>query len=201
MIVHLAGLSHVGESWKRPGDYLRVNFEGTLNLLSAARGRRLIFASSAEVYGAVPAAGEFDFDPAILERLERLRVGRGEVLEVRPGFVGAYRGDLDDAANRLRRWLMRYCVPEVLRQDPSYPKVQWNAFSATGKTPMSWDPVEAKFYPLIDDIAPLGFEEVMIDVGWWQGGEPDADFRAGGVDSGHGRYAAESAIIRRSRRR
>ena len=40
---------------------------------------------------------------------------------------------------------------------------------------MSWDPVEAKFYPLIDDIAPLGFEEVMIDVGWWQGGEPDSD--------------------------
>jgi hypothetical protein len=26
---------------------------------------------------------------------------------------------------------------------------------------MSWDPVEAKFYPLIDDIAPLGFEEVI----------------------------------------
>ncbi len=53
-IVHLAGLSHVGESWKRPGDYLRVNFEGTLNLLAAAAGRRLIFASSSEVYGAVP---------------------------------------------------------------------------------------------------------------------------------------------------
>ncbi len=53
-IVHLAGLAHVGESFKRPGDYLRVNFEGTLNLLSAAAGRRLIFASSSEVYGAVP---------------------------------------------------------------------------------------------------------------------------------------------------
>lgn len=53
-IVHLAGLAHVGESWKRPGDYLRVNFEGTLNLLAAAAGRRLIFASSSEVYGAVP---------------------------------------------------------------------------------------------------------------------------------------------------
>jgi len=104
-----------------------------------------------------------------------LELGPGEVFEVRPGFLGAYCGDLDDAGNRLRRWLMRYCVPEVLRKNPDYPKVQWNAFAATGKAPMSWDPVEAKFYPLIDDIASLGFEEVMIDVGWWQGGEPDSD--------------------------
>ena len=95
--------------------------------------------------------------------------------EVRPGFLGAYRGDLDDAGNRLRRWLLRYRVPDILRQDPGYPKVQWNAFGATGKTPGSWDPVEKKYYPLIDDIAPLGFEEVMIDVGWWQGNEPDSD--------------------------
>ncbi len=99
----------------------------------------------------------------------------GETFEVRPGFLGTYRGDLDDAGNRLRRWLLRYRVPDVLRQDPSYPKVQWNAFGATGKTPGSWDPVERKYYPLIDDIAPLGFEEVMIDVGWWQGNEPDSD--------------------------
>ncbi len=70
---------------------------------------------------------------------------------------------------------MKYRVPDVLRQDPGYPKVQWNAFGATGKAPGSWDPVESKYYPLIDDIAPLGFEEVMIDVGWWQGNEPDSD--------------------------
>lgn len=55
-IVHLAGLSHVGESWKRPGDYLRINFGGTRNLLRAAAGRRVIFASSSEVYGRVPEA-------------------------------------------------------------------------------------------------------------------------------------------------
>ena len=54
VIVHLAGLSHVGESWKRPGDYLQVNFCGTRNLVHAARGRKVIFASSAEVYGNVP---------------------------------------------------------------------------------------------------------------------------------------------------
>lgn len=54
-IVHLAGLSHVGESWKRPGDYLRVNFEGTAELLRAAGDhRRVLFASSSEVYGRVP---------------------------------------------------------------------------------------------------------------------------------------------------
>lgn len=99
----------------------------------------------------------------------------GETLALRPGFLGTYRGDLDDAANHLRRWLLQHCVPAVVRDDPSYPKVQWNAFGATGKAPGSWDPVEAKFYPLIDDIAPLGFEEVMIDVAWWEGGEPDPD--------------------------
>ncbi len=105
----------------------------------------------------------------------RAELAAGETLEVRPGFLGAYCGDLDDAGNRLRRWLLRHCVPDVLRRDAGYPKVQWNAFGATGKTPGSWDPVEKKFYPLIDDIAPLGFEEVMIDVGWWQGHEPDSD--------------------------
>ncbi|MFH1922805.1 MAG: LamG-like jellyroll fold domain-containing protein [Planctomycetota bacterium] len=105
----------------------------------------------------------------------RAELAPGETFEVRPGFLGAYCGDLDDAGNRLRRWLLRYRVPDVLRQDPSYPKVQWNAFGATGKTPGSWDPVEKKYYPLIDDIAPLGFEEVMIDVGWWQANEPDSD--------------------------
>jgi len=99
----------------------------------------------------------------------------GETLPMRPGFLGTYQGDLDDAGNRLRRWVFQYCVPEVLRQDTGYPKVQWNAFAATGKEPGSWDPTEEGYYPLIDDIAPLGFEEVMIDVGWWQGGEPDFD--------------------------
>jgi alpha-galactosidase len=105
----------------------------------------------------------------------RAGLAPGETIELRPGFLGAYSGDLDAAGNRLRRWLMQYRVPDILRRDPGYPKVQWNAFGATGKTRGSWDPVEKKFYPLIDDIAPLGFEEVMIDVGWWQGDEPDSD--------------------------
>ena len=105
----------------------------------------------------------------------RVEIAPGDSLDIPPGFIGAYRGDLDDAGNRLRRWLFRTCIPTFLRDDAGYPKVQWNAFGATGKAPGSWDPVESGYYPLIDDIAPLGFEEVMIDVGWWQGGEPDSD--------------------------
>jgi GDP-4-dehydro-6-deoxy-D-mannose reductase len=53
-VVHLAGLSHVGESWKRPGEYFRVNVLGTESLLEAAGDRTVVFASSAEVYGPVP---------------------------------------------------------------------------------------------------------------------------------------------------
>ncbi|HEV3458522.1 MAG TPA: GDP-mannose 4,6-dehydratase [Thermoanaerobaculia bacterium] len=53
-VVHLAGLTHVGESWNRIPEYFRVNVLGTENLLAAAAGRRVVVASSAEVYGAVP---------------------------------------------------------------------------------------------------------------------------------------------------
>jgi GDP-4-dehydro-6-deoxy-D-mannose reductase len=54
VVVHLGALSHVGESWKRIPDYFRVNVLGTENLLAAAAGRRVLIASSAEVYGIVP---------------------------------------------------------------------------------------------------------------------------------------------------
>jgi hypothetical protein len=109
----------------------------------------------------------------------RIDLAPGEVFEAPPGFVGAYAGDLDDAGNSLRRHLFRYNVPKVVRDDPTYPKVQWNAFMATGKSPCGWDSVESKYYPFVDQIRALGFEEVMLDVGWWEGGtsapEPVAD--------------------------
>jgi GDP-4-dehydro-6-deoxy-D-mannose reductase len=54
LVVHLAALSHVGESWRRIPDYWEVNVLGTEHVARAARGRRLLFVSSAEVYGAVP---------------------------------------------------------------------------------------------------------------------------------------------------
>jgi GDP-4-dehydro-6-deoxy-D-mannose reductase len=55
-VVHLAALSHVGRSWTAMADYFRVNVLGTESVLAAAAGGpRVVVASSAEVYGAVPA--------------------------------------------------------------------------------------------------------------------------------------------------
>jgi GDP-4-dehydro-6-deoxy-D-mannose reductase len=56
-VYHLAAFTHVGQSWDDPREVFRVNAEGTLNLLEAARGcpspPRVLVTSSAEVYGAV----------------------------------------------------------------------------------------------------------------------------------------------------
>src|SRR6185436_16959245 len=97
-VVNLAGLSHVGESWKRPGEYFRVNVLGTENLLEAAAGRPVVIASSAEVYGPVPEAeqpvGEDrQVDPASPYALtkaaaERIALQRGAVVARAFNLVG-----------------------------------------------------------------------------------------------------------------
>ena len=98
-IVNLAGLSHVGESWKRMGDYFRANVLGTENLLAAAAGRRVVIASSAEVYGAVPEAEQpiaedRPVDPQTPYALtkaaaERLALGHGAVVTRSFNMIGA----------------------------------------------------------------------------------------------------------------
>jgi GDP-4-dehydro-6-deoxy-D-mannose reductase len=59
-VVHLAALSHVQASWSDPAVTLQVNAGGTANLLAALEETgftgRLLYVSSADVYGAVPDA-------------------------------------------------------------------------------------------------------------------------------------------------
>ncbi|HWD53651.1 MAG TPA: GDP-mannose 4,6-dehydratase [Acidimicrobiales bacterium] len=55
-IYHLAAMTHVGDSWEKPSEVLRVNVLGTAEVLAAARTRpqaRVLVVSSAEVYGVV----------------------------------------------------------------------------------------------------------------------------------------------------
>jgi len=54
IVFHLAGLTHVGKSWEQMAEYYQVNVEGTAHVVAAAADRRLVFTSSAEVYGRVP---------------------------------------------------------------------------------------------------------------------------------------------------
>ena len=119
-------------------------------------------------------SGEFDgFSPV---------VEPGETFVSPPGFIGAYKGDVDDAGNSLRRYLFACNMPEIVRKDATYPKVQWNAFGATGDKPGGWNSVESKYYPMVDAIAPLGFEEIMLDVGWWEGGTKASEPKPDPVD-------------------
>ncbi|HMB52814.1 MAG TPA: GDP-mannose 4,6-dehydratase [Thermoanaerobaculia bacterium] len=102
-VLHLGALSHVGSSWERMGDYFRVNVLGTENLLEAAAAAhgapRVVFASSAEVYGAV---GEDELpiaetrlpapaSPYALTKAaaERLALARGGVVVRSFNLVGA----------------------------------------------------------------------------------------------------------------
>jgi UDP-glucuronate 4-epimerase len=67
-IVHLGALAGVRPSLQLPQRYHRVNVEGTLNLLEAARRHRVlrfVFASSSSVYGAHNAVPFKESDPAV----------------------------------------------------------------------------------------------------------------------------------------
>ena len=101
-VVHLAGLSHVGESWHRMPDYFQVNVVGTETLLAVVGGVPILFASSAEIYGAVPEAEQ----PLVEDRMpaprspyalskaaaERLVLGHGGVVVRFFNLVGSGQG-------------------------------------------------------------------------------------------------------------
>ena len=56
VVFHLAAFAHVGSSWDAPAEVVRVNVEGTLNVLDAARGagvHRALVIGSSEEYGRV----------------------------------------------------------------------------------------------------------------------------------------------------
>ena len=58
VVYHLAAFTHVGDSWNAATEVLRVNVEGTLNVLDACRAlgvRRALVVGSSEEYGRVNA--------------------------------------------------------------------------------------------------------------------------------------------------
>ncbi len=56
VVYHLAAFTHVGDSWADPSEVVRVNVEGTMNVLDASRAAgasRVLVVGSAEEYGKV----------------------------------------------------------------------------------------------------------------------------------------------------
>ncbi len=56
VVYHLAAQAHVPTAWEEPVDTVRCNVEGTMHVLDAAYEagvKRVVFASSAEVYGSI----------------------------------------------------------------------------------------------------------------------------------------------------
>jgi alpha-galactosidase len=91
-----------------------------------------------------------------------------QVFETPPAFIGTYLGDVDDGSNRLRKWLFNTSMPEINRSNKDFPNVSWNAFWNTGIEPNSWISEERNYYKMVDGLAEVGVEEVILDVGWWQ---------------------------------
>jgi alpha-galactosidase len=91
-----------------------------------------------------------------------------QVFETPVAFIGAYMGDIDDGSNHLRKWLFNRMVPEIDRSDVNLPSVTWNAFWNTGIVPNSWISEERNYYKMVDGLADVGVEEVVLDVGWLQ---------------------------------
>lgn len=96
-------------------------------------------------------------------------------LELPAAFIGLFQGDMDDGSNRLRKWLFQHHMPAINRTNEQLPAVAWNAFVSTAVSEGAWLCEEKNYDRMIDDIAKAGFEEVMIDVGWW---EAYGDWRA-----------------------
>ena len=89
------------------------------------------------------------------------RVNPGEGFAAPPVFIGCYQGDVDDGANRLRRWVAARIAPPV--RDERYPLLVNNSWGSG----MAVDERLAR--KMIDESAKLGLELFHIDAGWFAG--------------------------------
>jgi hypothetical protein len=88
------------------------------------------------------------------------RVRPGERFEAPPVFIGCFQGDVDDGANRLRRWVRANLVPPT--SDARYPLLVNNSWGSG----MAVDERLAR--KMIDESAELGLELFHIDAGWFR---------------------------------
>jgi Melibiase/Glycosyl hydrolase family 36 C-terminal domain len=93
----------------------------------------------------------------------RTHLEPGESFEAPTVFIGAFRGDPDEAANTLRRWVRHVLNNPVAVRDPHYPLLVNNSWGSG----MAINEKQAR--AMIRDSAELGFEMFHLDAGWFRG--------------------------------
>ncbi|MGA2255186.1 MAG: alpha-galactosidase [Thermoguttaceae bacterium] len=89
----------------------------------------------------------------------RTRLAAGATFEAPTIFLGCYGGQVDDGANRLRRWVERHLRPPCKANLPLLVNNSWGNGMAID---------EALMRGMIDSSARLGMEMVGVDAGWYR---------------------------------
>ncbi|MCY3023353.1 MAG: alpha-galactosidase [Planctomycetota bacterium] len=95
-----------------------------------------------------------------LESEFRTRLAPGESFEAPAVFVGCYKGDVDDGANRLRRWVEKHVRPQSQLNLPLLTNNSWGSG-------MRVDDKLAR--QMIDSSVEVGLENFHVDAGWFRG--------------------------------
>jgi hypothetical protein len=90
------------------------------------------------------------------------RLPPGASFEAPTIFLGAFKGDLDDAGNGIRSWVKEVLTNPKSWDDPTYPNLVNNSWGSG----MLVD--EATTLRMIDDSAKLGLEMFHLDAGWFR---------------------------------
>ncbi len=130
----------------RAGVYLGIEFSGRVGIEVSAAGTPLQLSIRAGLDSS--------------DRTFRSRLEPGARFVTPTVFVGCYRGDVDDGANRLHRFVAEHLRPPV--PDARYPLVVNNSWGSG----MAVDETLARH--MIDDSAALGVELFHIDAGWFR---------------------------------
>jgi alpha-galactosidase len=137
---------------KRGGWYAGIEFSGFVRMaLQTGKNGTEPVGPLRAVFG----LGKSDSEDAAY----RTRLAAGETFTTPTVFVGCYAGEVDDGANRLRRWVESHLRPSSSANLPLLVSNSWGSGMIID---------EALAHRMIDTAAGLGMEMFHVDAGWYR---------------------------------